>query len=260
MRCDTCTLLFRNPRERADEIVRTYRDEQPDPHALQALFDNQKLSYRSQVARLTGLAGDSGSGIEIGSYVGGFLHAAKQSGWNFGGIDVNEAANAFARSKGFVVHSGTIDQADPDARVDAVAFWNCFDQLPDPQAAIRAARVRLRDGGWVAIRVPNGAFYDRWHVRLHSAPAIMHALARAALAHNNLLTFPYRHGFSVPALTSLLDRSAFATQHVFGDSLVPLADRWTRRWARAEERLVRSAMRTLPAPAAPWIEVYARAV
>jgi hypothetical protein len=46
--------------------------------------------------------------------------------------------------------------------------------------------------------------------------------------------------------------------------LVPIGDQWTRRWARIEERLVKT-LGTLVARApvsdrvmAPWIEVYAR--
>ncbi|MGH7469616.1 MAG: hypothetical protein ACRENP_16835 [Longimicrobiales bacterium] len=37
---------------------------------------------------------------------------------------------------------------------------------------------------------------------------------------------------------------------------VPLADRWTRRWAVWEERLVKRWLRVWPGPA-PWLEVYA---
>jgi hypothetical protein len=53
-------------------------------------------------------------------------------------------------------------------------------------------------------------------------------------------------------------------ERVFGDVLVPIADRWTKRWAALEERLVKRVIaagaRMSPGdkPLAPWIEVYAR--
>ena len=85
-------------------------------------------------------------------------------------------------------------------------------------------------------------------------------LARLALAHNTLLTFPYRYGFTIRSLTRLLERVGFHVQHVVGDVLVPIADKWTHPWTSAEERVVKLALgvaaRRVP-KWAPWIEVYA---
>jgi SAM-dependent methyltransferase len=257
VRCDACGLLYRNPRERTEDLIGIYRDEMPEPAALRALFDNQRASYRTQVRRLSRLAGSRGRGLEVGSYIGAFLAAARDSGWDFRGIDVNETANAFARGEGFDARTGTIDVCDESVKYDVVAFWNCFDQLPDPRASALAARRRLRDGGWIAVRVPSGEFYTRWRSRLHST---RRPLARALLAHNNLLAFPYRHGFSRASLQPLIEKSGFRVERIIGDTLVPLADRWTRLWARAEERLLKTALHPLPAAQSPWLELYARAI
>jgi SAM-dependent methyltransferase len=257
VRCDACGLLFRNPREKAAEIVELYRSEQPDEAALQSLFHNQAASYRTQVRRLSRHAGTAGTGIEVGSYVGAFLSAARAAGWTFTGIDVNPAANTFASARGFDVRACTIDDCDDRSRYDVVAFWNCFDQLPDPRAAATAARQLLNPAGWIAIRVPSGAFYARWRARLRSP---LRPLARALLAHNNLLAFPYRHGFSLLSLEWLLHSTGFRLRHAYGDSLVPVGDSWTRPWARAEEQAVKAALRPLPPSHSPWLEVYAQAV
>ena len=85
------------------------------------------------------------------------------------------------------------------------------------------------------------------------------------LAHNNLLTFPYRYGFTLRSLRRLLRDSGLEVIRVYGDTLVPVADEHTRTWARLEERAVKGALRALramrvtPASASPWLEVYARA-
>jgi SAM-dependent methyltransferase len=257
VRCAACGLIYRNPRERPDELLDTDSDEEPDAAALEALFANQRASYRTQAGRLVRIAGPRGAGLEVGSYVGAFLAAAADSGWSFAGVDVNESANAFARRRGFDVQHGTLEQYEGHSVFDVIVFWNCFDQLPDPRAAAVAARERVRDGGWIAIRVPSGDFYATWRARLRT-PA--RPLARLLLAHNNLLGFPYRHGFSIESLRPLLDKCGFRIERTFGDSLVPIADRWTRPWARLEERLLKDALRGLPAARSPWVEVYARAV
>jgi hypothetical protein len=110
----------------------------------------------------------------------------------------------------------------------------------------------------LAIRVPNGAFYRRWHRRLGGPSA---PVARAALAHNNLLTFPYRWGFSVSALTGLLAEYGFTVSESLGDVLVPTADSFTKRWARVEEAVAKRLLKRAAgrdSDAAPWFELYAR--
>jgi SAM-dependent methyltransferase len=258
VRCRGCGLVYRNPIEREFELHETYAEDALDPDVLRALFETQAASYRDQVRRLMRVYGRPGSGLEVGSYVGAFLAAARDSGWRFEGVDINPHTNAFARSMGFHVHEGALETHPGTRRYDAVAIWNCFDQLPDPRATARAARRLLVDGGVLAVRIPNGAFYAALRPAIHGPTG---AVARAMLAHNNLLTFPYRYGFTTAALGRLLLECGFEITKVHGDTLVPIADRWTRRWAAIEEWLVKGALRALARGGrleAPWIEVYAR--
>jgi SAM-dependent methyltransferase len=259
VQCARCETVFRNPRERAFDVKETYEDETPTLEALQALHDTQRASFEAQASRLSDVVGKPGRGLEVGSYAGAFLDTAKQFGWRFEGLDVNEPANEFVRSLGHHVTSGDLTSFRTRQPFDAVAIWNCFDQLPDPRVAARAARALLEPHGVLAIRVPNGAFYAAVRRRLDGVAG---PVARALLAHNNLLGFPYRHGFTVRSLTLLLEDTGFDVVRTHGDALVPIADEWTRGWAAAEERMVKTAIKALAAldtDGAPWFEVYARA-
>ena len=80
------------------------------------------------------------------------------------------------------------------------------------------------------------------------------AVATAALAHNNLLTFPYRFGFTPGSLARLLREFGFDVEFVVRDSLVRTSDKWTKKWARVEQRLVQSLTKKF----APWFEIYSR--
>jgi SAM-dependent methyltransferase len=261
VRCRECGLVYRNPVERATELTEAYTDSSPTTERMQALHDTQRASYAAQARRLAETFGRRGSGIEVGSYVGAFLAAAREHGWQFAGVDVNACANAFTRSRGFRVHDGTLESLDDERQVDVVAIWNCLDQLPDPMATLRAARDRLAPNGMLALRVPNGACYAALRPLLATSLA---PLACEWLAQNNLLGFPYRFGFTPSSLALALGRLGFTVERVVGDVLVPTSDEWTRPWARVEERVVKRAG-TLVARAhvrdrvlAPWIEVYAR--
>ena len=260
VQCTRCETVFRNPRERSFEVTEAYADETPSMETLQALHDTQRSAMMAQASRLTEVAGRPGRGLEVGSYAAGFLDAVRCLGWRFEGLDINESANEFARALGFTVSSGDLTSFRTSTPFDAVAIWSCFDQLPDPRAAARAAGALLRDKGVLAIRVPNGAFYAAVRRRLDGVAG---PLARALLAHNNLLAFPYRHGFTVRSLTLLLEDTGFEVVRTHGDALVPIADEWTRGWAAAEERMVKTAMRALAAldtDGAPWFEVYAKRI
>ncbi|MHB0949341.1 MAG: class I SAM-dependent methyltransferase [Gemmatimonadaceae bacterium] len=257
-RCTGCGLVYRNPIERTESLARAYAETAPPHGTFQALHATQRDAYRAQAKRLTRIVGRRGTGIEVGSYVAGFLAAARDEGWRFTGVDVNADAVAFARNLGFEARVGTIeDDEGRHAPVDVVAFWNCFDQLADPAQSLRAAVERLAPNGWIAIRVPNGAFYAALRPLLDSPFAWG---ARLLLAHNNLLGFPYRFGFTPGSLGRLASRCGLQVHAVHGDTLVPIADRWTRPWAAVEERAVKRvlSLASRMGAGAPWFELYAR--
>ena len=242
------------PGGKAGGAARDVRGRRSPREALVALHEAQRPSYRAQTRRLTRHLARRGTGLEVGSYVGAFLAAARESRWQFEGLDVNAHVNAFTRSLGFAVHEGDLEHFRPERTFDAVAIWNTFDQLPDPKAAARAAARLLRPEGVLAIRVPNGECYARLRRDLVSPSALRRRRATYALASNNLLTFPYRIGFSPVALTLLLSEAGFRVERVVGDVLVPTADEWTRGWAVVEERL----LKPLTKRWMPWFEIYAR--
>jgi SAM-dependent methyltransferase len=261
VRCRQCGLVYRNPVERARELDETYAGSAPAPDVLRSLHATQLPALRTQARAVRRMLGRGGSGLEVGSYVGAFLAAAREEGLQFEGLDVNAQVNAFSRAMGFTVHDGDVSAFHADRTFDVVAIWNTFDQLADPRATVNAAATLLRPRGIFAVRVPNGEFYATVHRRLAHGNRVERAAARAVLAQNNLLAFPYRHGFTVRALTRLLDEQGFQLHHVHGDVLVPIADEWTKPWARVEETLIKGAMAAVArrdgARWAPWLDVYA---
>src|SRR5690242_2701600 len=81
--CARCGLVYRNPIERAYELDSIYTDAALSRELLQGLHETQLPAYRAQAQRLLRVMGRRGSGIEVGSYVGGFLAAAREIGLQF---------------------------------------------------------------------------------------------------------------------------------------------------------------------------------
>lgn len=262
IRCRTCGTLRRDPPERG--AARKYAEDPTGAAVVPFNFGRGRRLQRRRVRRLTALNGGPGRGLEIGPYDGTFLAEAVASGWRFEGVDVNPRVVRHLCQRGLRVRCGGIEDVPGDRAFDAVAIWNCFEQLEDPPGALRLARTRLRPGGVLALRTPNGAFYGALRSRLAGRAG---RLARALLAHSNLLGFPYLYAFNPGALEALLRAHGFRMLSISGDALVPLADEWTRAFAGAEEQVVRLLMRTMirlaglagrGAAFAPWLEVYAR--
>lgn len=263
VQCVECGLLYRNPVERIEELTEIYERSTSTSDVLRALHETQLPAVRAQARELRETLGRGGSGLEVGSYVGAFLEAARDEGLSIEGLDINAEVNVFTRSLGFVVHDGELATMAADRVFDAVAIWNTFDQLADPRAALHAARELLPIGGILALRVPNGDFYVRLREQMVKGPKVARATARAVLAQNNLLTFPYRWGFTPASISRLVEEVGFEVDHLRGDVLVPIADEWTKSWARIEETLIKrtlGAVASLGEVAAPWFEVYARRV
>ena len=263
VRCRECGLVYRNPVERVHELDSIYGDEKGGPthDTMFALHKTQRAACRAQARRLRAVLGRGGGVLEVGSYVGAFLDAARDQGLSAEGVDVNAATNRFSRSLGFTVHDGELRHVPCDRRFDAITIWNTFDQLADPRGTIVRAAELLNPSGLFVVRVPNGECYASWRARLEAPNRFERSTARGILAQNNLLTFPYRWGFTVASLARLLRESGLSVVRVYGDVLVPTGDEWTRFWARAEERLAKAAMRlavTWSPERAPWIELYAR--
>jgi SAM-dependent methyltransferase len=265
--CRTCGLVFRNPRPTDEAVARAYTGDQYGRPRLEALFAAQVALYRPKARQLSRWLEPGARVVEVGSFVGGFLTAGRERGWEVRGVDPGQEVAGFCREQGLQVVEGTLEDVSlPPGSVDAVAIWNTFDQLPDPAPTLDAAQRLLRPGGILALRVPNGACF-RWCVSTaRRLPAPLASWLRAAMAWNNLLAFPYLHGYTVSTLDRLLLRRSMRRIAVRGDTLARLADTDTKRWAAWEERVLKLLWRVAARAerlvqssrleVAPWFDAY----
>ena len=257
--CLDCGLLLRDPRPRASAVLAAYRHDEYGAQRLAALFDAQLQTFRIKARGLQRyLTSPRPFVVEVGSFVGGFLAAAQELGWQAVGLDPGAEVDEFCRAKGLQVYRTVAEQAPIEpASVDCVAIWNTFDQLPDPRPTLAAARRWLRPGGTLVLRVPNGSAF-RGAMRLRRVLPFDTPLL-TALAWNNLLGFPYLYGYAAAALDRLLADFAFTRRALQPDTLVRLADQETTTWGAWEERLLKTlwgAAASFDPDIAPWFDAY----
>jgi 2-polyprenyl-3-methyl-5-hydroxy-6-metoxy-1,4-benzoquinol methylase len=106
--------------------------------------------------------------LDFGCGSGKFLGRMKGLGWNVTGLDYSSNAAATARAAFDVpVHVGSLPHPElPDGHFDLVTSWQVVEHLDQPRVCLGAARRVLRDGGLMAVTVPNiGGTAAKWFGR-----------------------------------------------------------------------------------------------
>jgi SAM-dependent methyltransferase len=251
--CRGCGLLYRSPRPAAAALLQAYAEERYPAERLPQMIASQRALFRPKARALARVLGRGARVLEVGSFVGGFLREAREAGLEPVGVDPGGQAVDLCRRLGLRVVRSSLEELRAPAEFDAVAIWNTFDQLPCPKRALEAALRVLRPGGRLLLRFPHGACFGRL---VQGRP-----LPLRALAWNNLLGFPYLHGYGLGSLDSLARDFGLTRIRVAGDVLGTLADRGYASWARLEERALKAAQRARAArdpAAAPWLDVELR--
>src|SRR5581483_1513470 len=107
--CKYCRLVLRTPHPSTRAITAAYQHDHYGHDRLTALFTAQLRSYRRKARTLRGWLPTHRAVrvLEIGSFVGGFLAAGQEHGWEVLGVDPGVEVSAFCRDQGLPVFCGT---------------------------------------------------------------------------------------------------------------------------------------------------------
>ncbi|HEX8145396.1 MAG TPA: class I SAM-dependent methyltransferase [Pyrinomonadaceae bacterium] len=192
VRCRACGLMRTDPRPTPETMGFYYPEEYGPYQDTRVEISNGPRSplsawKRSLTERLNSFtlgdhvpALEPGRMMEFGCASGLFLHRMAAGGWKVEGIEFAEKAAEAARSLGYRVHAGALEDApDPEERYDLVVGWMVLEHLHEPVKALRKLHSWTRPGGWLAVSTPNvGAreftlFKDAW-LALHLPNHLYH--------------------------------------------------------------------------------------
>jgi SAM-dependent methyltransferase len=242
--CATCGLAIRDESRGASYATDSY-----DSDLVQHIYPRYLEAFREKRTKYGDYLPPHAEAIELGSHLGAFLEAAEERNWRPTGLDIGEFTCTFSRRHGLRVKRESIEDTRlRGGSADAVFVWNCFEQLEDPAAALRAAHTLLKRFGLLVIHIPNFSFYER----MRQFPGI--------LAYNNLLGFPYLIGYTPSVLNSLLSRHGFKPIAGFDSTLITMPFPDLSSQVRREMAVVNNPYRKAPARdplllAGPWMEV-----
>lgn len=178
-----------------------------EPESVQALYDDHYSEgitggFRSEgkdrhdrftLRALARHAAPPGRLLDIGCAAGDFLDAARRSGWEVAGVEMQERSAALARAKGIPVHSPFLDAIPAGETFDAITMLDVFEHIRDPAGFLPAVAARLAPGGVLYVETPNfGSIFRRlrggawmafipFHEILYSPRALARTLVAARL-------------------------------------------------------------------------------
>ncbi len=218
VRCHGCSLVYRNPRQKASDIREAYASNQTSLE-LEERVGNRR---RHQFGRfLDSLPDRPGRLLDIGCGYGFFLKIADEKGWKAVGVDVDPKGIAYAKEH-LQVNAllGDIRELNfPDGSFDLVTLWNVVDFVPNPLDFLSEIRRVLKEDGYLFIRTPNVAWQ---YLNFRLATFLKHLGWRDLLDERPYATFIFHlTNFSRPTLRLLFDRTGFIPLRISNSPPIP---------------------------------------
>ena len=246
--CERCGALLRDERETAQ-----YESDPYDSALMRHLYPRYLRAFEEKRSQYQPLLGNRAEILEVGSHLGAFREASENWGWRPTGLDIGQSTSRFARQQGGSVKRVALEDYSPRSRPGAIFIWNCFEQLDGPSAALKSSRELLGRHGLLIIRVPNANCYLRQRNQLGGSGRTL-----KMLGYNNLLGFPYLHGYKQATLEGLLRAHGFEPVSAHSSSLLTPPYPHISRRLRAEWHEARRQGERSPANDSPWLELISR--
>lgn len=155
-RCKVCKYLYVHPKPSAQEIEKYYQDAR---FYEQAESEEARLSEEAKrrMRLLTGLAQKYGldkSLLDVGCASGIFLEQARAKGWLAEGIELSPVLASRARSKGFKVMDGRLEDLNGKGTYPVVTAWEVIEHAMNPANFLAKLRSHVQEGGLLALSTP----------------------------------------------------------------------------------------------------------
>jgi 2-polyprenyl-3-methyl-5-hydroxy-6-metoxy-1,4-benzoquinol methylase len=191
-RCDSCNLLWLNPRPAADDIAKCYRDYHTHVEASVPRFADLRRRLRNSALRrhfgylhlddphfgfflrlLTTVGPlrvrvawrimflswlpNGNKLLDVGCGRGDYLALMKELGWKVSGVEPDPVAARLARQRlAADVRVGTLEEAGfPGSSFDAVTMGHVIEHVVHPLQTLKRCFELLRPGGRLAVIAPN---------------------------------------------------------------------------------------------------------
>ncbi len=156
VRCRGCGLVYVNPRLTPAALAALYEGQAISPAAYYVRTERQdELSFARRLELIERFR-PPGTLLDLGCGPGTFSAVAQARGWHPVGLDINPQSVARCAERGVEAICDVFPSpALAMRRFDAVVMNDFLEHMPDPAAALEAARGMLAPGGVLFLTTPD---------------------------------------------------------------------------------------------------------
>lgn len=169
--CDSCSLLFTNPRPALEGIGDYYKSEEYVSHSsTKKGFVNKVYSWvrsytlKKKISLLKELT-DGKKLLDIGAGTGHFLAKAKESGYTVLGLEPDEDARKVALSENGIELKDLSLLHELNESFDIVSMWHVLEHVYHLRTDLDKIVSLVNQGGVLIIAVPNYTSFDAQHYK-----------------------------------------------------------------------------------------------
>ncbi|SIS61648.1 class I SAM-dependent methyltransferase [Belliella pelovolcani] len=165
-KCNSCTLIFTNPRPDKESIGKYYEFEDYISHQDQAnnLINSlyklvRRITLKQKIKWINTIHRGKGNLLDYGCGTGYFLKAASEDGWNVKGIEPNKQARNIAQQFQLDV-SANLSGINSDSKFDIITLFHVLEHIHNLKEISLSLRDKLNPNGTLLIAVPNKDSWD----------------------------------------------------------------------------------------------------
>lgn len=167
MQCNTCGLVFTNPRPTEEEAPQYYESEEYISHSntQEGIINKmyhlvRKVNIRKKFSLVQSLTA-GGTLLDVGCGTGEFLNYAKRRGWKVAGVEPAERARNFARQRYGLSVSDPQDLCSMSAgSFNVITLWHVLEHVHSLRSYAERLSAILKKGGVLIVAVPNRRSLD----------------------------------------------------------------------------------------------------
>lgn len=169
--CESCSLLFTNPRPTLNEIGAYYKSEEYVSHSstkkglINQVYNWVRSYTLKQKINLLKELSDGKELLDIGAGTGHFLKKTKDAGFRVLGLEPDEDARKVAKSENDVDLKDLSLLHDLDQNYDLITMWHVLEHVYDLQKDLSKITSLLKPNGVLIIAVPNYTSFDAEHYK-----------------------------------------------------------------------------------------------
>ncbi|MCX6193032.1 MAG: class I SAM-dependent methyltransferase [Cytophagales bacterium] len=174
--CDSCQLIYTNPRPAANEAGPYYRASAYISHSdtnegiVNKLYHAvRKFTLQSKTNWIESEKKGAKELLDIGCGNGHFLAAAKDKGWNITGLELDQETAARAAKLTGLPIAPSLKEIEPEKQFQVITLWHVLEHVYEIDAYFEFFKNRLAPNGKLLLALPSAASFDANYFKEHWA-------------------------------------------------------------------------------------------